>query len=304
VSRASWLPPFFLIAALLLAAVATLLVVLTLLPGEVRAPELRGYRETKRRRSLEHPLMRLIWPLAVLLTWYARLVPGRRWRGALERRLVDAGEPMGMSPDELIGLNLAVVVVFLATAFLLDQSNHFGGAIYLVALGFGAAAPHLQLAEIVQQRFKAINRGLPPVLDLVVMAMVAGGDFTNSLALVVSKWSRKKEPLYDELSRFLSDLQLGVTRREALQSFAARAPTELVKTFVGSVIEAEQRGTPLVEILAIQAEVARTKRFQLAETIAGRAGALVKLPLFLILAACLLILFGGMVVKFSQGDVL
>jgi tight adherence protein C len=295
-------PIVWLGACLVMAAVATLLAVVTLLPGEVRPPELRGYRETKRQRGLQHSLMRLIWPLATLCTWYAYLVPGRRWRQSLERKLVDAGEPMGMTADEFIGLNLAVVVVFLGVAFALEQTNHLGAIIYFVGLVIGLAAPHLQLAEIIQARFKSINRGLPPVLDLVVMAMVAGGDFTNSLALVVSKWSRKKEPLYDELSRFLGDLQLGVTRKEALQAFAQRAPTELVKTFVGSVIEAEQRGTPLVEILAIQAEVARTKRFQQAEAIAGRAGALVKVPLFFIIIACILILFGGAIVKFSQGD--
>jgi tight adherence protein C len=289
---------------LLFSAVATLLGVMVVLPGELRQPELRGYRETKRRRGLDNALMRAIWPLATVMTWYASLVPGRRWREALARRLVDAGEPMGMSPDEFVGLNLAIVVVFLGTAVLIDLTNHLGGVIYLVAIGFGVAAPHMQLAEMVQQRFKAINRGLPPVLDLVVMAMVAGSDFTNSLALVVSKWSRKREPLYDELSRFLGDLQLGVTRKEALSAFAARAPTEMVKTFAGSVVEAEQRGTPLVEVLAIQAEVARTKRFQLAETIAGRAGQLVKLPLLLILGACMLILFGGIIVKFAQGDAL
>ncbi len=292
-------------ACLGLLGLAVLAGVSALLPHAVREVPLRGYRETKRNRSLaSNALVRAIWPLARAMSWYARLVPRGRWYEKLQVRLVEAGEPLGMSPEEFIGLDLAVLVVALLIAFGIDQANHLGVSVYIVALLFGAFGPYLRLSELSQQRFKAINRGLPPVLDLVVMAMVAGSDFVNALAQVIGKWSRTDDPLFDDLSRVLSDLQLGITRRDALKGFAARAPTEMVKTFVASVVEAEQRGTPLVEILAIQAEVARTKRFALAEKIAGRAGVLVKLPLFLILVACLLILFGGFVIKVSRGQFL
>jgi tight adherence protein C len=207
-----------------------------------------------------------------------------------------------MCVDEFIGLNLALALCGIGCAFLLDQVAHLGTALYVVFFLVGVMVPSMYLSEIAQERFKSINRGLPPVLDLVVMAMTAGADFMGSVGQVVSKWSRKRDPLYDELSRFLNDLMLGKTRREALETFAARAPTELVKTFVGAVIEAEQRGTPLVEVLAIQADVARTRRFQRAEQIAGRAGVLVKLPLIVILAACMLVMFGGVIVKALRGQ--
>jgi tight adherence protein C len=75
-----------------------------------------------------------------------------------------------------------------------------------------------------------------------------------------------------------------------------------VRTFVANVVQAEQRGTPLVEILAIQADVARTRRFQTAEKIAGRAGVMVLLPLMLIFMATILVLFGGLIVKGIRGE--
>jgi tight adherence protein C len=290
-------------AALLLVAAAAGIVVWMVLPGETQAPALLGYRETKRRDGLErNRLLRLVWPLAQTLTFYARWLPLSAWRRDIAVKLVEAGEPLGMSVDEFIGLNLALALCGLGCAALLDQAAHLGGALYVVFFLVGVMVPSMYLSEIAQERFKSINRGLPPVLDLVVMAMTAGADFMGSVAQVVGKWSRKRDPLYDELSRFLNDLMLGKTRREALEAFAARAPTELVKTFVGAVIEAEQRGTPLVEVLAIQADVARTRRFQRAEQIAGRAGVLVKLPLIVILAACMLVMFGGVIVKALRGQ--
>ncbi|MCU1280056.1 MAG: Type secretion system protein TadC, associated with Flp pilus assembly [bacterium] len=289
--------------ALGLGATAAALFVWVLYPGELPPVNLLGYRETKRREGLERStLLRLVWPLARPLTWYARFIPGVGWRRDLERRLIAAGDPLGLSVDEAVGINLALLLCALGCAFLLDQAAHLGLLLYVLFLLVGAVMPTMFLSEVAQERFKQINRGLPPVLDLVVMAMTAGGDFMGSVGQVVSKWSRKRDPLYDELSRFVNDLMLGKTRREALESFAARAPTEIVKTFVGSVIEAEQRGTPLVEILAIQADVARTRRFQRAEQIAGRAGVLVKLPLILILAACMLVMFGGVIVKALRGE--
>ncbi len=289
--------------ALVFAATATAMLAWMVLPGETRLPQLLGYRETKRKEGLaRHRLLRLVWPLAQRLTFYARLLPFAGWRRDIAGKLIDAGEPLGMCVDEFIGLNLALAICGIGCAFLLDQAAHLGTALYVVFFLVGVMVPSMYLSEIAQERFKSINRGLPPVLDLVVMAMTAGADFMGSVGQVVSKWSRKQDPLYDELSRFLNDLMLGKTRREALETFAARAPTELVKTFVGAVIEAEQRGTPLVEVLAIQADVARTRRFQRAEQIAGRAGVLVKLPLIVILAACMLVMFGGVIVKALRGQ--
>jgi tight adherence protein C len=288
---------------LALLASAAGLIAWVLMPGELRPVPLLGYRETKRREGLaNNTLIRILWPLAQAMTWYVQFIPGKAWRNRLGHRLVAAGEPLGLTVDEAVGLNLAVAVCGIGCAFLLDQISHLGFVLYVLFALVGVMMPSLYLTEIAQERFKSINRGLPPVLDLVVMSMTAGGDFMGSVGQVVAKWSRKRDPLYDELSRFLNDLMLGKTRREALDSFAGRAPTELVKTFVGSVIEAEQRGTPLVEILAIQADVARTRRFQRAEQIAGRAGVLVKLPLILILAACMLVMFGGVIVKALRGQ--
>ena len=71
---------------------------------------------------------------------------------------------------------------------------------------------------------------------------------------------------------------------------------------MNNAVQAEKRGTPLVEILRIQADVARTKRFQTAEKIAGRAGVDILMPLMFIFAATVLIMFGSLIVKGFRGQ--
>jgi tight adherence protein C len=292
----------WLISMCVTAGAAALALGLALVPDRWSGVELRGQRAAKRRAGLdENTLLRAVWPLVRAGAYYAARLPIGRWRARQTALLTDAGQPLGLSADELAGLTFALGVVGLASAFVVSQLNGMGAGIYVVGGGLGVMLPSLWLNEQVKNRFKSINRGLPQALDLIVMSMGAGLDFPGSVRQVVERWSDKRDPLYDDLSRFLGEISLGKTRREALEDLAARAPTQLVKTFVANAIQAEQRGTPLVEILATQAEVARTRRFQTAEKIAGRAGVVVLLPLMLIFVAVLLVLFGGLIVKGFRG---
>ena len=150
----------------------------------------------------------------------------------------------------------------------------------------------LWLNEKAQTRLQSINRGLPQALDLVVLSMGAGPRLHRRGAPRRREMERQARSAVRGAVRFLHELSLGKTRKEALEDLAYRAPTELVKAFVTNAIQAEKRGTPLVEILRIQADVARTKRFQTAEKVAGRAGVVILMPLMFIFAATVLVMFG------------
>ena len=77
-----------------------------------------------------------------------------------------------------------------------------------------------------------------------------------------------------------------------------------MREFVSNVIQSSQRGTPLIDVLTIQAEVARTKRFQTAEKVANRAGVLLLIPILFCMGATLIIMFGNLVVKGFRGELL
>ena len=295
--------PIYLVVALVAAAAAAIAFVLLLVPAELRDPVLRGYRATRRKQALaQSPLWKLSWPFIRLCTYYAQLIPAPGWKERRGLQLRHAGEPAGLNADEFLGLCIAATLFGLAAGWLAAGALSLGFGVVIVGGFLGMLLPYLWLSETAETRLRAINRGLPQALDLIVLSMGAGLDFIGAVRHVVEKWSDKSDPLCEEMSRFLHELQLGKTRKEALEDLAFRAPTELVKAFVTNAIQAEKRGTPLVETLRIQADVARTKRFQTAEKIAGRAGVVILMPLMFIFAATVLIMFGSLIVKGVRGQ--
>jgi tight adherence protein C len=293
----------WLVVALVSAALLAAALVFLFVPSELHEPNLRGYRATRRRAALEDSaLLRLAWPFIRLCTYYAELIPVPAWKERKSLALRNAGEPWGLNPDELLGLFIASTTGGLVIGFLFANLSGMGYGLAVVGAAIGAFLPNIWLNETANTRLSSINRGLPQALDLIVLSMGAGLDFIGAVRHVVEKWSDKHDPLCEELSRFLHELQLGKTRKEALEDLAYRAPTELVKAFVSNAIQAEKRGTPLVEVLRIQAEVARTKRFQTAEKIAGRAGVVILMPLMFIFAATVLVMFGSLIVKGFRGQ--
>ena len=72
------------------------------------------------------------------------------------------------------------------------------------------------------------------------------------------------------MQRMLQELDLGHTRRKALEGLAERVPTEPVRDFVASVVQAEDKGTPLAEVLSVQARMLRMRRSVRAEESAAK----------------------------------
>jgi tight adherence protein C len=70
-----------------------------------------------------------------------------------------------------------------------------------------------------------------------------------------------------------------------------------VLEFVGAVVQAELRGTPIVDVLRIQAEVSRQKRTVRAEESASRASVAMTAPLLLAFVAILILIVAPMAMK-------
>src|SRR5262249_32590719 len=156
----------------------------------------------------------------------------------LSEKLRHAGEPLGLAPDEFLGLQAVATLAASFVSFLAASLLEMGPGVMIVGVFLGAWLPSVWLHERGDQRLLSINRGLPQALDVIVMAMGAGLDFVGSVRHVVEKWSDKDDPLCEELVRFLHELSLGKTRKDALTDLAWRAPTEMVKAFVNNAVQA------------------------------------------------------------------
>lgn len=222
---------------------------------------------------------------------------------SIDRQLSMAGDSLGLYAEEFVGLSILTGLLGLVCGGLINQLVALGPT-FVVGVGvFGLAAPFISLSSAVANRLKAIGRRLPSTIDLMALAMGAGLDFPGSVRQMVERSGTPDDPLIEELSLILVSLSLGRTRREALEEFAARAPTPIVQEFVASIVQAELRGNPVADVLQIQAEVSRQKRSVLGEEAAAKAAISMLGPLVLLFLSVLIPIIAPIVIKLSQQNV-
>jgi tight adherence protein C len=281
----------------IIGGVSVIFYVLAATPSTV-APQL-GERGRRRRAALtgEGSFARLEPLIRKVAGWIASMsLPAIRAR--LEPLLRSSGYVLGATPDELMammvlaGLGAGVLSVLITFATVYSTPAWF-----VVACCFGFCVPYAQLSETVKNRRKSVNRGLPPAIDLVSLCIGAGTDFPSAVRFVIGEIVNEQDPTREEFAHILQLLEVGHTRAHALSVFAERVPTEAVRDFVGAVVQAEEKGNPLAEVLAIQARMLRMRRSVSAEEAAARAAVMLIGPLMLQLGAILLLLFSPFLIN-------
>jgi tight adherence protein C len=212
-----------------------------------------------------------------------------------------AGDYLGLSGDELIAACLLGGAGLGGAALLICNLLSVHGLFALIGLGLGFFVPWFRIAAVAQLRARTVGRALPSAVELAAMCMSAGLDFPGSLRRIVDSASDPSVPVIEEFSRVLQELDLGHTRRSAMERFALRVPTDQVRELVNSVIQAEQKGTPLATVLTIQAQTQRLRRSIAAEETASEAALLLLGPMTLIFLCVIVILLGPVVVRFMTG---
>jgi tight adherence protein C len=260
-----------------------------------------GLRGLKREQLLDrNEAWRFFEPIVRWLGLrFSGLLP-ERTRESLNRQIGVAGDFMGLLPEELIGFSVLTSVLGLGIGYAAGVWTGMGNLATFGCCAFGLIAPFLTLSDTSARRFKEVNRRLPYAIDLLALGMGAGLDFPAAVRQVVEKSGAPNDPLVEEFTLILQSLQLGRTRRMALEEFAARVPSDAVREFVGAVVQAEMRGNPVVNVLRIQAEVSRHRRTARAEEAAARAGVAMVLPLVLVFITILLLIVAPMIMKIQQ----
>jgi tight adherence protein C len=261
-----------------------------------------GMRGLKRRRAIED---NAAWgQLEPVVRWLGVRVGGLisdDAYGRLDAQIAHAGDYLGLTPEEYVSLTIvSSILTALAAGVTGALLGNNATLFFIIGAGLGAALPYLQITGEAQRRAKEINRGLPYVIDLMALAMSAGLDFPGAVRQVVEKSSNPDDPLIEEFTRVLQELSLGKTRKQALTDFAKRTPSAAVNEFVAALVQAEDRGNPVADVLQIQAGVSRMRRTVNAEEAAAKAGVKMVGPLFLLFACIMLLVMGPMILKLSQ----
>ncbi|QGF24300.1 type II secretion system F family protein [Raineyella fluvialis] len=222
---------------------------------------------------------------------------GARWvpRGELkllDRLLSEAGRPAEWPLDRVVALKvwttLVVAVLALLTVIRMPTGRTFIVAIAFVVLVY--AAPEIRLHGIGASRREKIGRELADILDQMSIAVEAGLGFEAALVRVARN---SDGVLAGELQRTVQDMQVGQPRREAYLSLADRTKVPELRRFIRTIIQAEQSGLALTDVLRTQADEMRLVRRQKAEEKAQRIPVKVTFPLvFCIMPTIFIVVLG------------
>ncbi len=237
--------------------------------------------------ELSQPFVeRVIYPLARSLGELAiRFTPQNAIQD-ITIKLEQAGNPGNIDPTlffafRILGLGLGGI--FLLLGKIAPPGNPLVSKSLMFAIPtsiFGFFLPQLLITSAIQRRQKEVRKAMPDALDLLTICVEAGLGFDAAMAKVYNKWDNE---LGRAFGRVIREIQLGKLRRDALRDMSSRLGIPEMTSFVAAVIQSEQLGVSMANVLRIQSDQMRVKRRQLAEEEAHKAPIKMLIPMALLI---------------------
>lgn len=157
----------------------------------------------------------------------------------------------------------------------------------------GAAAPGIYVKNAADKRRKAVKKGLPDALDLMVICAECGLSLDTTLDRVARELGPSAPELADELGLTSVELTFLPERRKALDNLAERTDLDAIRGVVNTLKQTERYGTPLAQSLRVLAAEFRSDRLMKAEEKAARLPAILTVPMMIFILPVLFIVLMG-----------
>jgi len=287
----------------LLVAPAATFVSVTLLVSSIFTPKRNeakdklkayGYRAAEDADSLDRPFSeRVVFPVLERIGRVAGSTAPKQMQKRFQEALDEAGNPVSINTYLAVrGIGMfGLPVLYLLMAVSVHAKFGFIQIAMLALLSYiGGYAPKRWVRATAEKRQKAIERALPDALDLIVVSMEAGLALDGAIAKVVEK---TKGPLKEEFQKTLHEIQLGKPRREALRELGQRTKVKQLIALVNAIVQADQMGVAMAQVMRTQADEARIRRRQRAEEKAHQAAVKMLFPLVLFILPCVMVVTVG-----------
>ena len=202
----------------------------------------------------------------------------------LEEMYLQLGSPEKPQPVDILYTKIIVAVLLPAALMLLFKS--FWPILFIPA---GFILPDVLIRGKIQKRQAEILGNFSTTVDLAALIIESGLDYLTAFERII-KVAREKTILEDELETTIGEIKLGYSRREALERFAARTGVQEVRTLVGLIIQSDELGTSLVDLLRNFSTDLRYSRLNKAEKLAAQASTKMLFPLFIFIFPTIFIL--------------
>jgi tight adherence protein C len=223
--------------------------------------------------------------------FFGRLTPGGAIEG-LSQKLLVAGNPLGLGAREFYGMSLVSTILGVYLAFLVFRrgTETLNLALSILILIFFYAFPKVWLNNRVTRRQNSVKKGLADAMDMLSVCASAGLGFDQSLQRVSEYWDT---PIGHEFGRVINEMEMGLTRRDALRNLSDRLEIREISSFVALILQTEQLGMSISDTLHVQADQMRIERRFRAQEQAQKAPVKMLIPMALLIFPALLAVILG-----------
>ena len=197
----------------------------------------------------------------------------------LREQLAMAGYEQVLTAEQFVTVRILMGVLgVLFTILFFASGNALAGILVLFCT---VMYPQVWLRSLITKRHLQILKALPNVLDLLTLSVEAGKDFVTALRDILIR--RPPDELGLELRKALHEIQLGKPRQSALKEMTQRVRQPELTSVMNAIVQSDELGVSIGQVLRIQAEQLRAKRFARAEKLASEAPVKILFPVALLI---------------------
>ncbi|HEY1651407.1 MAG TPA: type II secretion system F family protein [Acidimicrobiales bacterium] len=165
-------------------------------------------------------------------------------------------------------------------------------ALFIMPL-IGGLVPSYWLRHRIKARRAQVTNDLPDLLDLMTISVAAGLGLEQAMQVSCARF---ESPVCHELRLTLREMELGLSRHDALENMKLRTDIDDLVTFAVVLSQADALGLPIGRVLQAQADEMRDKRRQRAREKAAKVPVKILFPLaFCFLPAIMIVVLGPIV---------
>ncbi len=211
----------------------------------------------------------------------------------VQQRLIRAGFREDSALKIFYGAKVITPLVLMLIAAVTGFARQNAFFIYIACAGFGFLAPDFWLGRQISNRQTKIRRGLPDVLDMLVICVEAGLSLDQATARTAQELHFAQPVMSDELGVVALEQRDGSVRSEAWKHLADRTGLDIIRNLVSMLVQSEQFGTSIAKTLRVHSDTLRTKRVQEIEEKAAKLSVKLLFPLVLFIFPSLFVVVLG-----------
>lgn len=237
-------------------------------------------------------IFRVFLPLANNVSFLTRRESLAGMRKKTFELMQSAGIDQLMTVEQFLGIRVLMLLMGLLLMVLMAMADQqLCGFLILVLM---VLYPDTWLKKTARQRHLSILKALPNLLDLLTLSVEAGKDFLTALRDILAR--RPSDVLGEEFKRTLHEIQLGKQRQQALRDLSLRVHQPELTSVLNAIVQADELGVAIGQLLRIQGDQLRHKRFARAEQLANEAPVKIMFPVVIFIFPCVFAILVGPII--------